>query len=68
METDQIRSYVKRAKSEIDVVIRGLSSLPSYVDMKSQYGAYVYNELNSLKSKLNDAETQLRRAIRDLDF
>jgi hypothetical protein len=66
MDSDIIRTNVKRAKSEIEDVIRELGSLNSYIDMNSQYGSYVYGQINSLKSKLDDAESKLRRAMREL--
>ena len=66
MDTDGIRSNVRRAKSEVEDVKRGLGSLTSFVDMESQHGSYVHSQLNSLKSKLDDAETKLRRVMREL--
>lgn len=67
MDTEDVARNVKRAKSEVEDVQRGLSSLRSYIDMNSQHGSYVYSQLNHFKSKLDDAETKLRRALRDMD-
>jgi multidrug resistance efflux pump len=67
MDPEEAHLKVKQAKSKVEDVKRGLSSLTSYIDMNSQYGSYVYSQLNSLKSKLDDADSKLRRAMRELE-